>query len=221
MPPIPNHHRCRRPSGTPPDWPSRRSTGTGHGRLDTAGQDSIAMTVTVIAPTSFLVLISPLPGLSPACRLAVTLVELSGQPQGRSAQLPRADSRRPPGTGLPPLQWSRVVGFRAAQPIGAQHGKTWVSIRVSPQGLGPGRGRPTDRRGRPGAGHQWPVDLQLAPPRPHRPRPGTWPDQRREGRAGRGKRRIAELEPELHATRRAMELVREVVPPKGGTRRSR
>jgi transposase len=35
------------------------------------------------------------------------------------------------------------------------------------------------------------------------------------------KRRIAELETELHAMRRAMELVREVVPPKGGTRRSR
>jgi len=35
------------------------------------------------------------------------------------------------------------------------------------------------------------------------------------------KRRIAELETELHAMRRAMELVREVVPPKGGSRRSR
>jgi hypothetical protein len=35
------------------------------------------------------------------------------------------------------------------------------------------------------------------------------------------KRRIAELETELRATRRAMELVREVVPPKGGSRRSR
>jgi transposase-like protein len=35
------------------------------------------------------------------------------------------------------------------------------------------------------------------------------------------KRRIAELETELHATRRAIELVREVVPPKGGSRRSR
>ncbi len=35
------------------------------------------------------------------------------------------------------------------------------------------------------------------------------------------KRRIAELDTELHATRRAMELVREVVPPKGGSRRSR
>ena len=36
-----------------------------------------------------------------------------------------------------------------------------------------------------------------------------------------GKRRIAELETELQAMRRAMELVREVVPPKGGSRRSR
>jgi transposase len=35
------------------------------------------------------------------------------------------------------------------------------------------------------------------------------------------KRRIVELENELGATRRAMELVREVVPPKGGSRRSR
>ena len=35
------------------------------------------------------------------------------------------------------------------------------------------------------------------------------------------KRRIAELETELHAMRRAMELVREVVPPKAGSRRSR
>jgi len=35
------------------------------------------------------------------------------------------------------------------------------------------------------------------------------------------KRRIAQLETELQATRRAIELVREVVPPKGGTRRSR
>jgi transposase len=34
------------------------------------------------------------------------------------------------------------------------------------------------------------------------------------------KRRIAELETELRAMRRAMELVREVVPPKGGSRRS-
>jgi transposase len=35
------------------------------------------------------------------------------------------------------------------------------------------------------------------------------------------KRRITELETELRATRRAMELVREVVPPKDATRRSR
>jgi transposase len=35
------------------------------------------------------------------------------------------------------------------------------------------------------------------------------------------KRRIAELETELRATRRAMELVREVVPPKDATRQSR
>lgn len=35
------------------------------------------------------------------------------------------------------------------------------------------------------------------------------------------KRRIAELETELRATRRAIELVREVVPPKEGSKRSR
>ena len=35
------------------------------------------------------------------------------------------------------------------------------------------------------------------------------------------KRPIAESETELQAMRRAMELVREVVPPKGGSRRSR
>jgi transposase-like protein len=35
------------------------------------------------------------------------------------------------------------------------------------------------------------------------------------------KRRIAELETELRAMRRAVELVREVVPPNGGSRRSR
>ncbi|PZG18398.1 transposase [Nonomuraea aridisoli] len=35
------------------------------------------------------------------------------------------------------------------------------------------------------------------------------------------KRRIAELEVELQATRRAIELVREVVPPKDGSRPSR
>ncbi|WUU95184.1 transposase [Actinoallomurus sp. NBC_01490] len=35
------------------------------------------------------------------------------------------------------------------------------------------------------------------------------------------KRRIAELETELATSRRAVELVREVVPPKGGSRRSK
>ncbi len=35
------------------------------------------------------------------------------------------------------------------------------------------------------------------------------------------KQRIAELETELQATRRAIELVREVVPPKGGSKPSR
>jgi transposase len=42
-----------------------------------------------------------------------------------------------------------------------------------------------------------------------------------KGELAAAKRRIAELETELRATRRAMELVREVVPPKGGSRRSK
>ena len=42
-----------------------------------------------------------------------------------------------------------------------------------------------------------------------------------KGELTAAKRRIAELETELRAMRRAMELVREVVPPKGGSRRSR
>ena len=42
-----------------------------------------------------------------------------------------------------------------------------------------------------------------------------------QGELAAAKRRIAELETELRAMRRAMELVREVVPPKGGSRRSR
>ena len=49
--------------------------------------------------------------------------------------------------------------------------------------------------------------------------PGLTSPEKAELAAAR--RRIAELETELHATRRAMELVREVVPPKGGSRRSR
>jgi transposase len=42
-----------------------------------------------------------------------------------------------------------------------------------------------------------------------------------KGELAAAKRRIAELETELRAVRRAVELVREVVPPKGGSRRSR
>ena len=42
-----------------------------------------------------------------------------------------------------------------------------------------------------------------------------------KGELASAKRRIAELETELRAMRRAVELVREVVPPKGGSRRSR
>jgi hypothetical protein len=97
---------------------------------------------------------------------------------------------------------------------GEWRGTTRIPTRVPPEGLGPGRGRPADRRGRPGAGHQRPVDLHLAPPRPHRPRlePGLSSGEKAELVVA--KRRIAELETELHAMRRAMELVREVVPQK-------
>jgi transposase len=42
-----------------------------------------------------------------------------------------------------------------------------------------------------------------------------------KGELAAAKRRIGELETELRAMRRAIELVREVVPPKGGSRRSR
>ena len=42
-----------------------------------------------------------------------------------------------------------------------------------------------------------------------------------KGELAAARRRITELETELHAIRRAMELVREVVPPKGGSKRSR
>jgi transposase len=61
----------------------------------------------------------------------------------------------------------------------------------------------------------------------------TWPRQDRIDRGlqpgltsaekselAAAKRRIAELETELHATRRAIELLQEVVPPKAGSRRS-
>ena len=59
------------------------------------------------------------------------------------------------------------------------------------------------------------------PPRPHRPRPGTGLTSSEKSELAAAKRRIAELETELQAMRRAMELVREVVPPKGGSRRPR
>jgi transposase-like protein len=49
--------------------------------------------------------------------------------------------------------------------------------------------------------------------------PGLTSNEKAE--LGAAKRRIAELETELRAIRRAIELVREVVPPKGGSRRSR
>jgi transposase len=122
--------------------------------------------------------------------------------------------------GLPPLQWSRVVGFRAAQLIGAQHGKTRVSTRV------PRKVLDLVEAGRPIA--EVAQALGISDQSIY-----TW---RRQDRIDRGlepglissekaelaaaKRHIVELETELQAMRRAMELVREVVPPKGGSRRS-
>jgi hypothetical protein len=94
----------------------------------------------------------------------------------------RWSGRPGPGPGgLSPVRWTRVVGFHAAQPIGAQHGMTGVSTRVPPQGPEPGRDRAADRRGRQGAWDLRPVDLQLAPPRPHRPGSRAGPDQQRKG----------------------------------------
>jgi transposase-like protein len=49
--------------------------------------------------------------------------------------------------------------------------------------------------------------------------PGLTSEEKAELAAA--KRRIAELETELAASRRAVELVREVVPPKGGSKRSK
>ena len=49
--------------------------------------------------------------------------------------------------------------------------------------------------------------------------PGLTSEEKTELAAA--KRRIAELETELAASRRAVELVRDVVPPKGGSRRSK
>ena len=101
-----------------------------------------------------------------------------------------------------------------------QHGTTRVSTRVPPQGPGPGRGRSADAE----VAQVFGISDQSI---------YTW---RRQDRIDRGleagltsgeqaelaaaKRRIAELETELQAMRRAMELVREVVPPQGGSRRS-
>jgi hypothetical protein len=97
---------------------------------------------------------------------------------------------------------------------GEWHGTARVSAGISTQGGGSGRGGPVGGRRRQGPG----ISDQST---------YTW---RRQGRIDRGlqpgltggekaelataKRRIAELETELRAMRRAMELVRGVVPPK-------
>src|SRR4029453_19385295 len=103
--------------------------------------------------------------------------------------------------GLPHFSGVALLDSVPLNLRGEWRGTTRLSAGVSPQGLGPGRGWQTDRRGCPGAGHQRSVDLHLAAPRPHRPRPGTWPDQRREAELVAAQRRIAELETELQAMR--------------------
>lgn len=71
------------------------------------------------------------------------------------------------------------------------------------------RSRPADHRGRQGARPQGPVDLHLPPPEPldRAAFPGLPIAEETELAAAR--RRIAELDTELRATRRAMQLVRE------------
>jgi hypothetical protein len=50
--------------------------------------------------------------------------------------------------GLPPVWWSRVVGFCATQPERRVAWDNAGTTGVPPQGPGPGRGRPADRRRR-------------------------------------------------------------------------
>jgi transposase len=114
-------------------------------------------------------------------------------------------------SGLPPVGGVVLLDFVLLNLRGEWRGTTRLSTGVSPQGAGPGRGRQADRRGRPGA---WISTQSIY----------TWWRQDRIDRGlvpslisaekielAAAKRRIAEL----RATRRAMELVREVVPPKG------
>jgi hypothetical protein len=114
-------------------------------------------------------------------------------------------------SGLPPVGGVVLLDFVLLNLRGEWRGTTRLSTGVSPQGAGPGRGRQADRRGRPGA---WISTQSIY----------TWWRQDRIDRGlvpslisaekielAAAKRRIAEL----RATRRAMELVREVVPQRG------
>ena len=82
---------------------------------------------------------------------------LHGRPQRDvcrppGAQVGRFPTSSPPsGRGLPPVGWSRVVGFCAAQPIEHSMGRRGYPPGVPPQGAGSGRGREAGRRGRQGA----------------------------------------------------------------------
>jgi transposase len=116
------------------------------------------------------------------------------------------------------------VGLLDSVPLnlrGEWRGTTGLPAGVSPQGPGPGRaGRPiaevAQALGISGQSiYSWRrqdrIDRGLEP--------GLTSGEKAE--LAVAQRRIAELETELQAMRRAMELVREVVPPKGGSKRSR
>ena len=127
----------------------------------------------------------------------------------------------PRSIGLPPVQWSRVVGFRAAQPIGAQHGETGYppEFRLKVLDLVEA-GRPIAEVAETlGISDQSIYSWRRQDRIDRGLEPGLTSSEKAELAAA--KRRIAELETELRAVRRAVELVREVVPPKGGSRRSR
>ena len=99
-------------------------------------------------------------------------------------------------------------------------GTTRVSARVRPQGPGlVEAGRPIAEVAQALGISDQSIDTWRRQDRIDRGlEPGLTSGEKAE--LGAAKRRIAELETELHAMRRAMELVREVVPPKGGSRRS-
>jgi transposase len=102
-----------------------------------------------------------------------------------------------------------------------QHGTTRVSTGVPPQGPGPVEaGRPIAEVAKAlGISDQSIYTWRRQDRIDRGLEPGLSSSEKTELVAA--KRRITELETELRAMRRAMELVRAVVPPKGGSRRSR